>query len=149
MLSYKGFVCLLCYTSVYSDAEPTDTPDFTQRAHSCACGNLAVIWDEDVTPRLYVNDITTVQRAIIITHEGKEVRRELLKPFNYALFEPLDFKSSPLLYQDVKPRRKYERKTSTKYDESLITALERYKNTTSDGNEEFKRTTLSNPLKES
>jgi len=152
MLSCDGFICLKCYDALYHKGlevvPPDSTPiDFTQRSAICRCGNLAVIWDEDLTPRLYVDVITSAQRAhIFCTDDYKEVNRHLLKSFGYALFEPLDFKDTPLKYTNTRPRNPYQRKTSTKYDDKLIHALTRHKNVTSDGKEDFQRTTSNNPL---
>jgi len=79
----------------------------------------------------------------------EEIHRILLKPLTSAIFCDISkLKESSLLYQPLAKKNKYERKTSTKYNTTLIAALDRYNHTTSDGTEEFLRTTLNNPLKE-
>jgi len=102
-----------------------------------------------MTPRLYVDDILTTQRCLVFhTEDYKEVRRHLLKPFSGALYvDVANFKHQPLTYQPKAKKNKYERVTSTKYNQSLIEALDRYKHTTSDGNEEFLRTARNDPMK--
>lgn len=156
MLSSKGFLCRKCYDALYpAGLTILTTPEdgYAQsRSKVCRCGNLAVLWDEDMTPRLYVEDITTVQ-PVIVYHKDEqsayeEVRRTLLKPLTSALYVDITtFKDTPLRYQTLAKKNKYERVTSTEYNTDLIAALDKYKHTTSDGTEEFLRTTHKDPLK--
>ena len=152
MLLSKGVLCKICFDALHhSDLLPIapDSPiDFSKRSAMCSCCNVAVIWDEDVTPRIYVDDILTTQRCIVIHTHGEEIKVHLLKPFGKAIFTPLDFKDKPLLYVPIAEKNKYTRKTSTKYNTTLIAALDKYKYETSDGGEQFLRTSLNDPLKE-
>ena len=151
MLSSKGFMCRKCFDAlVPHDLHIAYPPiDFSTRSATCRCGNLAIIWDEDVTPRIYVDDITTVQPVIVYQKDNyEEIQRVLLRPLTSALYCDISkLKESSLLYQPLAKKNKYERKTSTKYNTALISALDRYNHATSDGNEEFLCTTLSDPLK--
>lgn len=151
MLSSKGYMCRKCFDAlfprdlliVYTDI------DFTKRSATCRCANVAIIWDEDITPRIYVDDITTVQPIIVFHKENyEEVQRLLLKPLTSAIYcDMVPVKTQELTYRPLAKKNKYERKTSTKYNTVLIAALDRYKHTTSDGTEEFLTTTLNDPLK--
>ncbi len=152
MLSSDAIMCRLCYDALYHHGlEPTHDSlmDFSLRSATCSCQNLAIIWDEDVTPRIYVHDISSAQMCKIFHLEDyKEIRRVLGNVLTSALFVDIThMKQQPLTYQPHAPKNKYQRVTSTKYNNTLIKALDRYKHETSDGNEEFLRTTHNDPLK--
>ncbi len=153
MLSCDAIMCRVCYDALYHKGLQITHDshiDFSVRSDTCSCSNLAVIWDEDLTPRLYVNDITTTQRCTVF-HIGdyKEVRRVLNDTFASALFvDTTHVKQQPLTFKPYAKKNNYTRVTSTKYNKTLIKALDRYKYETSDGNEEFLRTSLTDPLKE-
>ena len=143
----------MCYDALYLTGLEvlTSAPEdgYYDRSASCRCGNVAIIWDEDITPRIYTEDISSVQPAILFLNErNEEVRRVLKKPLGSAIYTNIQpIKDSSLHYQELAKKSKYERVTSTEYNTTLIAALDRYKNTTSDGEEEFLRTARNNPLK--
>lgn len=135
LITTQGVMCRICLSFVYDRQE-------------CACGNCAIIIDEDGHQHLYVNEITTTQRAILY-HEGdfKEIRRELLNPFGEAIYAPYHFYDKPFMRKDRAPKRYEPRRTSTEYDEALIAALDRDILKTSDGKEDFQRNAILNPKK--
>jgi len=153
MLSSNAVMCRVCYDALFHHGlTPThdSSIDFASRSATCSCQALAVIWDEDVTPRIYIDDISAAQRCIVFHLEDyKEIRRELGNTLASALFvDVTPITTQPLTYSPYAPKNKYERVTSTKYNNTLIAALDRYKHETSDGNEEFLRTSRNDPLKE-
>lgn len=154
MLSSNGLICRICFDIIWprdlTISPPTECLiSFKHRAQMCKCKNLGVIFDEDLHARVYVDDITTVQRCILFhTEDFEPVRHILLSSFQKALYvDTLNFKSTPILFKPKAPKNNYVRVTSTKYNKNLIKALDRYKHETSDGTEEFLRTSLNDPLK--
>ena len=105
LYSSHGIMCRVCFDALIPKdlAILNDAPDsWHSRSAVCTCSNLSVIWDEDLTPRLYVNDILSTQRVIVF-HNGDyvEIRREILKPFSSALFTDIStFRDVPLNYQE-------------------------------------------------
>ena len=153
LISTPCIMCRICLDLLYLEEDmyvPNDSCSILTRHKLCSCGNVGIIIDEDATTRIYVDDIRTTQRALL-WHIGdfREVRRVLLRPFSKELFLDYKFiKTTSLTYQTYAKKNNYTRKTSTKYNTKLIKSLERYKYTTSDGEEEFLRTALTNPLRE-
>ena len=106
---------------------------------TCKCNNVGIIIDEDGFQHVYVEDITTIHRAILYHIDGKEVRRELLKGFNEAIYADYSLLHTPLSSKTYAPKRYESRRTKTRYDENLIKQLERHYYRTSDGTERFQR----------
>ena len=112
----------------------------------CTCKNLAILFDADDTLRLYVEDIRTARRVLLYLHDNQEISRDLLRPFNFEVFADYSYiANNSLTFQPHAPDNSYVRKTSTKYNDKLINALDLYKNTTSDGVEVFLPTSLTDP----
>jgi hypothetical protein len=156
MRNYKGYMCSLCYSALYPKRlkplrtqKELATPDFAKRSQVCKCSNLAIIWDEDTTPRLYVHDIRTVRPCLVyVDRKQNEVRRFLRRPFTHAAFTDIStLKSTPWYFPMPGPLKKYKKKTNTTYNTKFRNAMRKHRNLTADGTEKFKRTTKSNPKK--
>ncbi len=127
----NAIMCKYCY-------------DVVHEQHSlCRCGNVGVLVDDDGHMHVYVEAIKSVQR-VILYHIGdyKEIRRELLSPFDKAVYANYNFYDDDILFKPYATSRDKPRTTSTEYDDRLVNALTQHFYTTSDGKEKFKRTTL-------
>ena len=113
-------ICLLCMT--------TCVP-------ICSCGNVATIRDPDGDLHIYVEQIKTTRLANIYYLNGVETYRELLDPFDTALYvDYMPVKNSYLNFQPYTPKNNYVRRYHDKFDTRLINLLDKYKHTTASPN---------------
>lgn len=106
-------------------------------AKCCTCGHTAVIWDADGHINLYCNDVTkcSIYTYIIKSQPSVSGRydilyQEKLKDFTSCVYvDYYDIRhSEPSVKQKYK-KPLYERKTRTKYNENLVSILDRHKDT--------------------
>ena len=159
--THDGFFCRYCHKTLWiPDIQPIDTPpdNWSDRARECTCGNVAILWDEDNHPRIYVDDLTTVQPCLILytKHTGwmrktdtfrlnrisyQEIRVVPKEPFNKYLYVDANIRNTSSIYKERKDQ------VESRFDRELLAAIQQHKYRTSDGNEKFLRTAFQNPLR--
>lgn len=113
MLERNAITCLTCNDIILDEGV-------------CTCSNMGVLRDIDGHLHIYVDDIRTTRLLHVYTHNGKEVRRELMPPMDHApLVKYIPIRTTPILFEPKKvqyiaenPRVKYP------MDKDLIKALE-------------------------
>jgi len=96
----------------------------------CKCGNVGVLIDVDRSIHIYVDDIRTCRLADVVIYEDQELDRQLLKPFEEALY--VQYKPLTKQHLNFQPYSTYDyqRKQKDVYDKKLMAILDKYEHVT-------------------